>query len=61
MSQASGIIRKPQPKPTLKAHVDERHGGEPPNIKMEVVKILLGDALLRQISKAVQIRETRGR
>ena len=56
----SGIIKKPQPKPTLKAHVDDKHAGEPPTFKMEVVKMHGGDALLRQISEAVQIRETKG-
>ena len=60
LSQLSGIIKKPQPKPTLKAHVDEKHAGEPPKFKMEVVKMHGGDALLRQISEAVQIRETKG-
>ena len=43
-----------------KAHVDEKHGAEPPKFKMEVVNIHGGDALLRHISEVVQIRETRG-
>ena len=49
MSQLSGIIRKPQPKPTLKAHVGERHAGEPSKFKMEVVQMHRGDALLGEM------------
>ena len=60
LSQARGIIRKPQPKPTLKVQIDEIHAGEPQKFKMEVVKMHGGNALLRQISEAVQIHETIG-
>ena len=64
-SQASSQTygrRKPQPKPTLKHHVDEKHAAEvePPKFKMEVTEIFGGDALKRQVSEAIQIRETRG-
>ena len=47
---------------TLKHHVDEKHAAEaePPKFKMEVTEIFGGDALKRQVSEAIQIRETRG-
>ena len=64
-SQASSQTygrRKPQPKPTLKHHVDEKNAAEaePPKFKMEVTEVFGGDALKRQVSEAIQIRETRG-
>ena len=64
-SQASSQTygsRKPRPKPTLKHHVDEKHAAEaePIKFKMEVTEVFGGDALMRQISEAIQIRETGG-
>ena len=53
---------KEKPKPTLRHHVDEMHGNDTgiPSFKMEVLKVFGGDALLRQVSEAVLIRETKG-
>ena len=51
-----------KPKPTLRHHVDEKHVNDEikPRFKMEVLKSFRGDALLRQVSEAVQIREMKG-
>ena len=50
-----------RPKPTLRYHVDEVHRNEErPKFKMEVLKVFGGDALLRQVSEAEQIREESG-
>ena len=51
-----------RPKPTLRHHVDEAHRNdeERPRFKMEVLRVFGGDALLRQVSEAVQIREESG-
>ena len=53
---------KERPKATLRHHVDEMHRNdeERPRFKMEVLKVFGGDALLRQVSEAVQIREESG-
>ena len=56
-------IRDPtKPKPTLRAHVDERHSADPspPKFKMEVTGVYAGDATKRQVSEAVKIRNTAG-
>ena len=51
-----------KPKPTLRAHVDERHSADPspPAFKMEVTGVYAGDATKRQVSEAVKIRNTAG-
>ena len=50
-----------RPKPILRYHVDEVHRNEErPKFKMEVLKVFGDDALLRQVSEAVQIREESG-
>ena len=51
-----------KPKPTLRAHVDERHSADPspPKFKMEVTGVYAGDATKRQVSEAVKIRNTAG-
>ena len=53
---------KERPKATLRHHVDEMHRNdeERPRFKMEVLKVFGGDALLRQVSEAVLIREDSG-
>ena len=53
---------KEKPKPTLRHHVDKVHRNdeERPRFKMEALKVFGGDALLRQVSEAVQIREESG-
>ena len=55
-------VRRKQPKPTIQHHVDDRHADDPtpPKFKMEVTKVYRGDALLRQVGEAIQIRETPG-
>ena len=54
-----GAGGKPKSKPTLKHHVDEKHPTEHPlKFRMEVTGVYGGDALLRQVSEAVQIRST---
>ena len=51
-----------KPKPTLAHYVSVSHGEdvEPPRFKMEVTGVYGGDALLRQVSEAIRIKETRG-
>ena len=49
---------KPPMNPTLKHHVDERHGANQ-KYKMEE-EVFGGDILRRQVSEAIQIREKRG-
>ena len=51
-----------KPKPTLRHHIDEVHGNDEkrPGFKMEVLRVFGGDALLRQVSESVQIREECG-
>ena len=53
---------KEKPKPTLRHHIDEKHRDEEekPKFKMEVLRIFGGDALMRQVSEAVEIRNTKG-
>ena len=57
--KASG---KEKPKPTLRHHIEEKHGHEDerPKFKMEVLRVFGGDALIRQVSEAIEIRETEG-
>ena len=49
-------------KPTLRHHIGEVHGNDArrPRFKMEVLKVFGEDALSRQVSKAVYIREMSG-
>ena len=49
-------------KPTLRAHIDERHSADPspPAFKMKVTGVYAGDATKRQVSEAVKIRNTAG-
>ena len=53
---------KEKPKPTLRHHIEEKHGHEDerPKFKMEVLRVFGGDALIRQVSEAIEIRETEG-
>ena len=46
--------------PGLRLRVYVTMSAEPPKFKMEVTEIFGGDALKRQVSEAIQIRETRG-
>ena len=56
------VGEKEKPKPTLRHHIDEKHRDEEekPKFKMEVLRIFGGDALMRQVSEAVEIRNTKG-